>query len=287
MNTRWRPTPYRDFHVGHIPSAYDCWTVAKSSGGKFVLLVDDLCYGWQNLWAQSWSLAHAAERYAADLAWIGCPPDEVVFSTRNAEAHAAAAEQLGLSPPGRAGGWWTSPAAGMPPPVVRGGVRTVWGGAGYHEYYTMCKCVDDHEAGIQAFSRGGDLLYEAEAYDTMWHRLYPAGFPPLQRYVPTICVDAAKMSKSGTNAITIRDLRDAGYTGRQVLDTMLVLLETTTAARVSVPSDVLTTDRVAALERNLSAEWQGCRDRAAELYGDGQWGMDAVRVLDRIAKGNG
>lgn len=278
MNTRWRPTPYRDLHVGHIPSAYDCWLVARQSGGKFVMIVDDFCYAMQRIWVQSWAVHHAAERFAEDLHWVGCGPDEVVFSTTNAAAHADAAERLGLTAPGRSGGGWTPDSLCQPLPAIQG-VRNVWAGAQYHPYYTMLKVVDDHECGISCFTRGADLLYEAEAYDTMWRRLYPAGQPPIQRYVPTVCIDKEKMSKSGRNAITIRDLRDAGYTGRQVLDTLLQLLEADDAPRVNVPPDVLTTDKVSALPRPLPKDLQANREEATKWCAAGQWGMDVIRAI--------
>ncbi len=285
MNTRWRPTPYRDAHIGHIPSAFDCWTVARASGGKFIMLVDDFCYMMQNIWVQSWSVKHAAERFAEDLQWLGCGPDEVIYSTSNGAAHADAAQRLGLTAPGRTAGRWTPDSLCAPLPAIAGGVRTVWGGASFCEYYTMVKVVDDHEAGIGCFSRGADLLYEAEAYATMWGRLYPAGQPPIQRYVPTICIDKQKVSKSDRNAITIRDLREAGYTGQQVMDTMLTLLDAGTETRVDVPADVLTTDKVSALERGLSAELRANREEALKWYGEGQWGRDVVAAIDGTVKG--
>lgn len=283
MNTRWRPTPYRDMHVGHIPSAYDCWHVAKASGGRFVMLVDDYCYGQQNLWVQSWSIQHAAERWLEDLKWIGCAPDEVVFSTSNGMAHAEAAERLGLTPTGRCWDSWM-PRTIAEPPAMAGGVRRVWQGAAYDEYYLLVKCVDDYAAGVSCFTRGADLLFEAQAYDIMWRRLYPAGLPPAQRYVPTVCIDKDKMSKSGRNAITLRDLREAGYTGEQVLGTMLALLENTTGERVEVPPDVLTTDRVSVIERRLPKSWQTQVDEALKWCGDGQWGVDALLLFGQIER---
>jgi glutamyl/glutaminyl-tRNA synthetase len=94
-------------HTGHAWVAWHNYDVAAGSGGRFVLVIDDIMYYLQQLSIQSWPLMTGVDRYIEDLTWLGMPPSDVVFSTRNAEAHADAAACLGIRRPGRlAKHWW-------------------------------------------------------------------------------------------------------------------------------------------------------------------------------------
>jgi len=266
-------------HLGHIPSAYDCWHVARASGGVFIMIADDWNYVMGGSWCQAWSVQHATERYAEDLAWLGIAPDEIIYSTSNGAAHAEAAERLGLTVPGRVGHWISHSL--QSPPVMNTSVRTVPSGGQYGDYYTMLKCVDDHAAGVNCFTRGADLLHEAQAYDSMWRRLYPAGFPPTQRYVPILARDGLKVSKRDGRNSVLRDLRDIGYEGWQVLDTVLALVEQSTSSFVEVPLDLFSLERVTVLERGLSPDMVGSREAALAWCGEDGCGPDVLAAIAR------
>lgn len=216
--------------------------VAKGAGGRFVLIVDDLMYYIPQLQIQSWPLMTAVERYVEDLTWVGCPPDEVVFSTRNAEAHADAAAELGIERPARLTKGWQ----GLTVPSASG----VLSSPQYHPWLVTARVVDDHLAGVTGFFRGADLREEMYLYDYFCRRL---GYRPCgQEYLPVVRREnvAAKESKSA-GAVSLREMRAAGYTPRQVRGTLLEAARRSAAMGlrdVVIPADVLQTNELRWLE---------------------------------------
>ncbi|MFA7588095.1 MAG: glutamate--tRNA ligase family protein, partial [Novosphingobium sp.] len=65
--TRFAPSPTGHLHVGNIRTALHNWLLAKRSGGKFLLRIDDT------------DQARSREEYVTairqDLAWLGLAPD--------------------------------------------------------------------------------------------------------------------------------------------------------------------------------------------------------------------
>jgi glutamyl-tRNA synthetase len=65
--TRFAPSPTGNLHIGNIRTAILNWLFARSSGGRFVLRIDDT------------DVERSEERYVdsirADLAWLGLTPD--------------------------------------------------------------------------------------------------------------------------------------------------------------------------------------------------------------------
>ena len=65
--TRFAPSPTGKLHIGNIRTAILNWLFARSSGGRFVLRIDDT------------DVERSEERYVdsirADLAWLGLTPD--------------------------------------------------------------------------------------------------------------------------------------------------------------------------------------------------------------------
>ena len=243
--TRIRPTPYADMHCGHAWVAWHCWSAARESGGKFIVIFDDLMYQFGQLWSQSWSLKHAIDRYIEDLTWLGLEPDVVDYlpprtfpmanwhegppkryavSTLNAEAHYQAAVQLGL-----VGQEIGRLADG---PYLLHEIRQAAGfptapGVLYHPWLVMVRVVDDYELRVTDFYRGNDLQpgdqlrSEAQLYDYLWRRLY-GGTTPAQSYIRHIKRAGAptKESKSNVGGISIRDLRMVGYEPSAIIGTL-------------------------------------------------------------------
>lgn len=211
LNTRFRPTPYADLHSGHAWVAYHNWAWARNGGGKFIMIVDDIMYNMPNVGNQSFSLGHAVDRYVEDLEWLGIGPDEVIYSTRNADAHGDAAEKLGFPRLGLHNAYKvvTIPTAGR---------ETVE--FGYHPWLTMTRVVDDHLAGVTGFWRGMDLIPEMYLYDFVCRSL--GWLPPGQGYLPVVRREesATKESKSNNQGISVRQLRERGYHPASVLETI-------------------------------------------------------------------
>lgn len=198
-------------HLGHAWVAMHNHAIAKGSGGRFVLIADDVMYYLPQLQIQSWPLVVGVERYVEDLTWLGLAPDEVVYSTRNAEAHAEAAERLGIARPGRLAKTWQGTCV----PDVKG----VGASAQYDPWLVLVRVVDDYLAGVNAFYRGDDLREEMYLYDDTCRRL---GYRPCgQEYLPVVRREGvAKKESKSAGAVSIRDLRAAGYEPWQLLGTL-------------------------------------------------------------------
>jgi len=67
VTTRFAPSPTGNLHVGNIRTALHNWLLAKQTGGRFLLRIDDT------------DAQRSEERYVeairADLAWLGMAPD--------------------------------------------------------------------------------------------------------------------------------------------------------------------------------------------------------------------
>lgn len=242
--TRLRPTPYADLHLGHVWVALHNWELARQSGGKFVLIFDDIMHALPNLAVQSFGLQTATERYLEDLAWLGMAPDEVVYSTRNAEAHAEAAERLGLARIGQAQNYkqW---------PVSVADFAGSW--IGYHPWLVAVRVIDDALAGVTGFFRGKDLISETQLYDYICRRLGLR--TPGQQYIKLVRREASaeKESKSNKGGISVRDMRDAGYRPAQIVETLRECERLSGVARledVVIPDGVLETEEVKVLLHN-------------------------------------
>jgi glutamyl-tRNA synthetase len=68
--TRFAPSPTGNLHIGNIRTAILNWLFARSTGGRFVLRIDDT------------DVERSEERYVesirADLGWLGLTPDDEV-----------------------------------------------------------------------------------------------------------------------------------------------------------------------------------------------------------------
>lgn len=84
--TRFAPSPTGRLHVGNIRTALHNWMLAKKSGGKFVLRIDDT------------DAARSKEEYVdairADLAWLGIEADSEERQSQRLDCYDAAFEKL-------------------------------------------------------------------------------------------------------------------------------------------------------------------------------------------------
>lgn len=184
-------------------------------------------------------------RIEEDLRWLGMAPDEVAWSTDNAEAHGVAANRLGLVPISRN----MDEQFSMGLEVVRG--ISVFSNPPvdcYSAWLTMCRVVDDHELGVEGFCRGEDLIGERQLYDHLARQLRYV--PPAQEYVPLLyrenAPDGKKESKT-LGAVSIRALREVGYEPWQILQTLHWCADVSRRERrvgVIIPQGYLETGRV-------------------------------------------
>ena len=100
ITTRFAPSPTGNLHAGNIRTALVNWLLARKSGGRFVLRLDDTDL------ARSTEAAAAGIR--ADLAWLGLAPDVEVRQSDRFALYDAALSRLAAA--GRAYRAYETPA---------------------------------------------------------------------------------------------------------------------------------------------------------------------------------
>lgn len=201
--TRFRPSLNGPLHLGSLYVAWKNWQMARAYGGQFVLLADaDVPEGKYGRPVATELADELLTGWVADLTWFGITPDEVRRSDEPAlrEAHYAAAKRLGVEP-----------TDGKQAPNIDRYVRSASDGmtAAYQPWLTIGRVSDDHELGISAFVRGGDLYSEAQLYDWLCWQLYGFSYRVQQEYMAQIIDDGGKLSKS-SGAPSVLEYRCAG-----------------------------------------------------------------------------
>lgn len=85
-NTRIAPSPTGDFHMGTARTAYFNWLVARATGGKFILRIDDT-----DLNRNDQSKIDDIFRV---MDWLGLDYDEVVYQSQRIKRYRACADLL-------------------------------------------------------------------------------------------------------------------------------------------------------------------------------------------------
>jgi glutamyl-Q tRNA(Asp) synthetase len=86
LTTRFAPSPNGPLHLGHALSAIIAHDLAKASGGRFLLRIEDI--------DGPRSRPELADEFRRDLAWLGLEWDEVPAQSTRLASYAAAAEAL-------------------------------------------------------------------------------------------------------------------------------------------------------------------------------------------------
>ena len=86
VTTRFAPSPTGRLHVGNIRTALHNWMLARRSGGRFLLRIDDT--------DAERSREEYVEAIRADLAWLGLEPDGEARQSARLEIYARAFEAL-------------------------------------------------------------------------------------------------------------------------------------------------------------------------------------------------
>lgn len=199
-------------HCGHAWVAWHNWRLAIATGGEFVCIVDDMCYRSTRMWQQGYTVEHAIDLMREDLEWLGLTPYRIVRSLDNEAEHLSAVKRLGYLPSGE-------PTSQVSLHKVPTADRAAHGHA-YHSHLVVARVVDDQVYHVEGFYRGQDLIGEMQLYDDIARRL---GInPPGQTYIPTVQREdvPGKESKSDPRYFTLAMLREAGYTGADVILTL-------------------------------------------------------------------
>lgn len=86
LTTRFAPSPNGPLHLGHALSAIIAHDLARASGGRFLLRIEDI--------DGPRSRPALADEFRRDLEWLGLEWDEVPAQSTRLASYAAAAERL-------------------------------------------------------------------------------------------------------------------------------------------------------------------------------------------------
>jgi len=86
LTTRIAPSPTGDFHIGTARTAYFNWLAAKSTGGAFILRIDDTDLARNN--AASVGIIHDC------LDWMGLVPDQIFHQSDRIDRYSSVADDL-------------------------------------------------------------------------------------------------------------------------------------------------------------------------------------------------
>lgn len=253
--TRFAPAPTGYLHLGHVANAIVVWALARSTGGRVLLRLEDH--------DRQRCRPEFEEALIEDLAWLGFEADAgPVRQSDDDTPYATAVEALradGLiygcdcsratfrSWALRAGRSWTGPGCpgGCRDRGVAGPVWRVAIGAGTETWqdaalgprsdvvvrggdlpvrdrhgqwtYGLCVVVDDLRQGIGLVVRGQDLL-DATAGQIRLGQLLGRAAPPTFFHHPLIRrPDGSKLSKSSGDT-GVRELRAAGWSAEAVIE---------------------------------------------------------------------
>jgi len=244
--------------MGHVLVSMYSWWAARATGGRYLWIIDDICYDLQKCTRGSGPLRENVDRWLEDMDWLGLAPDEVFWSSRNAEAHADANERSGLNIPLTA----LSADHSFVGTIIREPylVGTMLPTIIYDPYFVLIRVVDDHVHGVTDFYRGRDLVTEMQLYDFIARRCHLN--PPNQGYLPTVRRQAVpgKESSSDVRSIPIRSLKDAGYTPGEIKRTIRACVRDSAAAGlmdVMIPDGILEPNTHGVLHYNWAEEAWG------------------------------
>jgi len=218
MNTRLRPTPNAEPHIGHAWVAWKNYEAARGTGGTFTVIFDDVVHRATTLDLRYPNIDEICDSWIDQITWLfGEPPDRVVRSSQFAEQHAEALRALDIRVPRH-----YKPTAFTGDPIHQAVIGTVIPNEyAVHPHLVVTRVVDDALLGIEGFVRGKDLIRECALYEYICRVL---GYhSPRQSYIPTITrakLPVGEKESSSDGAVTLAHLRCAGYQPQQIIDTL-------------------------------------------------------------------
>jgi glutamyl/glutaminyl-tRNA synthetase len=202
-NTRINTTTNGALHLGHVYTALVNEAVSNETGGRFIVRFDDSNPAWVSVIGRD-RMELIIKGQKEDMEWVGLRPS--VWSNQSGiidEVHKWISRRIGLLPDDNS-------------PTTPG----IIGGEGLVLYpltptLTAEKVVMDWMEGTNLLIRGIDLITEYSLYQ-YYCRVF--GLPePRHIYLPRLKWAYGEMSKSAGSQ-TVCELRNSGYTPRQVRD---------------------------------------------------------------------
>lgn len=239
MNTRIAPSPTGFFHLGTARTAYHSYLIAKATGGKFILRIDD---------TDNKRNDPAYTQYILDVMdWLGLKPDLVVYQSDRLNRYKDIADQLckaGLayyalttdnSPvmlklPDMPSTWHDDIAGDIKIPdadLVYINNMTLIKSDGYPTY-NFCSILDDIDLGIDLIIRGTDHLSNTPKQVAIMQALKKIMAVPDIKFMHLGLIHHKvdgkdkKMSKRD-GAKSVLDFKDQGYNKDALLNYILKL----------------------------------------------------------------
>jgi len=227
MRVRFAPSPTGELHVGGARTALYNWLLARSSGGAFVLRIEDT--------DRERSTPENVEQILDGLRWLELDWDEGPYSQAGRlDAHTEAIDRLLAE--GRA--YEDEGAVRLRVPdegetvvedVIRGAVR--FPHASINDFvirrsdgsplYNLAVAVDDRDMGITHVVRGEDHLSNTPRQVMLLRALGEE--PPVYAHLPLLHgPDRKKLSKRH-GAASVQELRAAGYLAEAVRNYLALL----------------------------------------------------------------
>lgn len=228
LNTRIALSPTGYMHLGTARTAYFNWLAAKSTGGRFILRIDDT------------DQKRSDDKYVKDiiegLDWLGLTPDEIVTQSDRLDDYFYAAKTLlddhrakelngaiVLRNPTIVANMWYDQIMGdmtindtdldhMKNLVLIKSDRT----PSYH----FANVIDDIDLSINYVIRGQDHVKNTPKQMAIYNALEIPSFAPKYAHVGLIHKDKKKMSKRD-GSFSILYYRDKGYDPDAVLNFLL------------------------------------------------------------------
>jgi glutamyl-tRNA synthetase len=242
--TRIAPSPTGMFHIGTARTAYFNWLVARASGGKFILRIDDT------------DVERNKQEYIdiilESLDWLGLDYDEIYYQSKRTSIYLETAQRLleaGKAFAAPNGAIILSPPTALPDRFLdtiageiaitktnleqmdgtRGTLVLIRGGDKANQpTYQFCSVVDDYYMGINHIIRGVDHITNTPKQIAIWNCLDclekvtssdPDIYPQFS-HVGLIHKDKKKLSKRD-NAASLLWYRDNGYSPDAILNFIL------------------------------------------------------------------
>lgn len=224
--TRIAPSPTGMMHIGTARTALFNWLAARSTGGNFILRMDDT--------DADRNMVEAEQPIFDGLKWLGLEWDAFYRQSERAEVYAAYARRLlefdwafeaengaimlrwGQSMPRQ----WTDEIAGtirisdQDVENIDGRLCLIRGGEKLGQAtYQFASIVDDFDLGVNFIIRGVDHIANTAKQVAIWsalHNCFKRKELPKFAHVGLIFKDKKKMSKRD-GAASLLDYRDNGY----------------------------------------------------------------------------
>ena len=226
MNTRIAPSPTGDMHLGTARTAYFNWLAARSTGGKFILRIDDT------------DLNRSKPEYTQvildTMDWLGLDYDHIIYQSQRFDVYLRQAEALiaqgwakkedgaivlSVSSTGTYPAWKDELAGNIP--ITDNDVDTANGmvliKSDGSPSYNFASVVDDVASDIDLIIRGVDHITNTSRQIIIFNLL--TGSLPKFCHVGLIFKDGKKLSKRD-GAASMLQYRDKGYNPDALLNTM-------------------------------------------------------------------